>query len=151
MTQAPTDYVRENEAARTDLRRVVAGLSDADLAHPTHSGWTVAATLAHLAYWDRRYRLVLQRWERGEVATIEEPDWADDVTNDALLPEWLALPPREACRLALEAADAVDALVASLSASTVAGVMEARRRWLLHRHGHRREHLAEIARALGSR
>jgi hypothetical protein len=148
---APTDYIRENEAARTDLIRVVASLSDADLGHPTHSGWTVAATLAHLAYWDRRYRLILERWERGEVATSEEPDWADDVTNDALLPEWLALPPREACRLALEAADAVDSLVASLSPGTVAGVMQARRRWLLHRHGHRREHLAEIARALGSR
>lgn len=149
MTAAATGYLAENDAARAELARVIDALTEDDLRRRTHSGWTVASTLAHLAYWDRRYHLELARWERGEAGAVPAPEWADDDTNAALLPEWLAIPPREACRLALEAAEAVDAFVAALSPVTMEAVLGARRRWLLHRHGHRREHLAEIRDALG--
>jgi len=52
-------YVIQNDAERIRLRSLVARLSDADLARPMPAGWTVAAILAHLAFWDQRILVLL--------------------------------------------------------------------------------------------
>ena len=55
--------------------------------------------------WDRRVLFILEMSERaGKPVTTE----VDIVVNDLSLPLWAAIPPREAVRLALEAAETLD-------------------------------------------
>ena len=44
------------------LEALVASLTDEALAAPVHEGWTVAVSLAHLAFWERFDLQVLTRW-----------------------------------------------------------------------------------------
>jgi hypothetical protein len=60
-------YATENTHERQRLRTLVARLSDEDLTRPLPNGWTVAITLAHLAFWDRQRLALLRRWERDGV------------------------------------------------------------------------------------
>jgi hypothetical protein len=149
---APTvvdrSYVAENAAELRRLRTLVERLSDADLARPTPGGWTVAASLAHVAFWDQRILYWLDRWEQGEAPRAldhAEADWI----NDAGKPLLLALPPRVAARLTVEIAAEVDRRVAALTDERVAANQAAGEPLLLARARHRRTHLDEIERALG--
>lgn len=135
-----------NRAARERLRDRLSRLTDEELRRPLEGGWTVAAALCHLAFWDRRARLLLERLERIGA----EPEAADiDLLNDGLLDEWLAIPPREAVRLALEAAEAVDRTVERFSDELVARVLAFGNPMRVDRSLHRQAHLDEIDRALG--
>ena len=72
--------------------------------------------------------------------------------NDAQLAEHLALPPRQAARLAVEAAGAIDTRLRSLPTETAGRLLTDRdASWLLRRHNHRSEHQVEIDVALGLR
>ena len=55
-------YVAENQAQLARLRALVDSLTDAELAQPMPAGWTVAGVLAHLAYWDQRIVVLMDRW-----------------------------------------------------------------------------------------
>jgi hypothetical protein len=127
--------VEQNDRSRVRLRTFVARMSDDDLARPIGNGWTVAAVLAHLAFWDRRAARLLDRWARTGV----HPSPADaDALNDALLPQWRLLPP-------LAAAEEADAKIAALSAEMARAVAEAHS-IALTRSEHRDEHLDELER-----
>ena len=146
---APTvvdrSYVAENAAELRRLRSLVDRLSDADLARPTSDGWTVASSLAHVAFWDQRVLFWLDRWERGETprgVDRTEVDWI----NDAGKPLLLALPPRVAARLTVEIAEQVDRRLAALSEERIAANQAAGEPILLVRARHRKEHLDEIER-----
>jgi hypothetical protein len=54
-------YATENAHKRQRLRALVARLRDDDLTRPLPNGWTVAITLAHLAFWDRQRLALLRR------------------------------------------------------------------------------------------
>jgi uncharacterized damage-inducible protein DinB len=140
-------YVAENAAELRRLRTLVERLCDADLARPTPGGWTVAASLAHVAFWDQRVLFWLDRWDQGEEPQFDrsQADWI----NDAGKPMLLALAPRVAARLALEIAERVDQRVAALSDERVAANRAAGEPLLLARARHRKEHLDEIERVLG--
>ena len=139
--------VPENEAERARLVTLVTRLTDADLARPLGNGWTVATALAHLAFWDRYDMQLIEHWERGDILNPNEPKWYDDVLNRGLLPEWQA-PARESVRLALEAAEAVNRKVGSLTPEIADAIIARDETWLLRRHNHRREHIDQIERAL---
>jgi Mycothiol maleylpyruvate isomerase N-terminal domain len=137
-------FIGENSRQRERLRTLVSRLSDADLRRALGEGWTVSTALAHMAFWDRRALGMLERWEHGEA-----PSPADPVgLNAALLPEWLALPPRETGRLVVEAAEAVDRKAEALSADLVEKIIAAGEFWRLARALHRREHLDQVERGL---
>ena len=140
---ADRTYVTENAAELRRLRALVDRLSDADLARPTPGGWTVAASLAHVAFWDQRVLFWLDRWDQGaapESFDRSEADWI----NDAGKPLLLALPPRVAARLTVEIAERVDQRVAALSDERIAANQAAGEPLLLTRARHRKEHLDEI-------
>jgi len=145
-------YVATNQAELERLRRLVDRLSDQELSKPMPAGWTVAGVLAHLAYWDYRIVTLLDRWGpdgRGAPPpTIEEAqvDWI----NDAGKPMCLALPPRTAARMAVEAAVAADQRVAALSDGLLAANRAAGTPISVLRAEHRREHLDEIEHVLGA-
>ncbi len=139
-------YLERNDTERARLRRLVERASDADLARPIDGGWTVAATLAHLAHWDRGVIGALEEWERNDV----QPWGGDaDTINAAELPRWQAMPPRAAAQVAVAAAEAVDEKVRSLPDAVVEAILAAGRTRLVDRSLHRRDHLDTLERAVG--
>jgi len=144
-------YATENNHERARLRALVDRLSDGELARPLDAGWTVGGVLAHLAFWDQRSLILIERWEKqGPGAVPRSIDERDvDWINDSAKALCLALPPRAAARLAVAVADAVDRRVEMLSAELVAANAAAGGPINLLRAEHRREHVDEIERAVG--
>ncbi len=134
----------ERRRALRERLRALADLSDEALRRPVDEGWTVAAKLAHLAYWEGRQVGVLEAWRRHGIA----PAWwtAEEAhaVNAARLPLWLAQPPQAALAQALVAAEVLDRVMAELPSELVAQLPWRRQEPALHRG----EHLDEIERAL---
>jgi uncharacterized damage-inducible protein DinB len=143
-------YIAENEAWLRRLQDLVDGLDDEQLAQPVEAGWTVAGVLAHIAFWDYRIVMMLERWGPdggGEPPTYEEE--AVDWINDATKPIFLRIPPREAARIALDAAEAADRAVAEMS-----DALHTKNEELLinpWRAEHRQEHVEQLERAFSRR
>jgi len=138
----------ETDAERERLRALTARLSDTELAHPMPDGWTVAAVLAHAAYWDARAIYWMDKWgPGGEPTTYADED--ADAANEAAKPLCLALPPRVAAELALRLAEETDAKVRALSDAMLAKIRaKGDPPFDLSRANHRKEHLDEIEAAL---
>jgi hypothetical protein len=139
-------FVNENSKERARLKALVARLSDADLARPLPAGWTVAAVLTHVAFWDQRILVLLEQWEKAGGASVPaHANEADvDWINDAAKPLFLALPPRRAAEVTLAIAEAVDRRIETLSDDFVTRNTDAGRPLNLLRAEHRRQHLDEI-------
>jgi uncharacterized damage-inducible protein DinB len=147
---ADRSHIQENEAQRRRLRDFVAKATDTELARPLEAGWTVAAVLGHVAYWDQRTLLLLERWSReGSLPRLDFEQSAVDWINDAAKPMLLAVPAREMANLALSIAEAVDRKVAGLPDDFQTRNAAAGSPVNLLRAEHRAEHLDEIERALG--
>lgn len=142
-------HIAANDSERERLRSLVDKLTDHQLRLPMPAGWTVAAMLAHIAFWDARAIFALGKWERGvePVPGDYEPDDPSWI-NDSAKPLCLALPPGEAAHLALRIAEEVDGRIAALSDDLVEKI-RARGPFNVSRAEHRREHLDDIERALG--
>lgn len=140
-------YIAENDRERRRLEALVDKLDDAALTRTMPAGWTVAAVLAHLAFWDQRIIVFIEMLKRGAappMGTQEDVDWI----NDAAKPAQLALPPRRAATLAVETARATDHAVATLSDDLLARNAAAGSPIYLVRATHRREHLDDIEKAV---
>jgi hypothetical protein len=143
-------HAAHNKTQRERLRALVNRLSDDDLRRSLSAGWTVASVLAHLAFWDQRALVLLERWERGGQESAPRPINRPDVDwiNDSAKALCLALPPRAAAQLAATIADAVDRKIEALPEELVAANAAAGNPINLLRAEHRLEHLDEIERAL---
>jgi len=149
---ADRSYVAENRAQLERLRALVDKLSDRELAGPMDAGWTVAGVLAHLAFWDQRIVVLVDRWADGRGTPPPAYDQAAvDWINDAGKPLCLALPPRVAARMAVDAAIAADERVVGLSEAQLAAIAPGGHPINPLRAEHRREHLDEIERTLARR
>ena len=137
-------YVALNDAERKRLEDLVARCSDADLGRVMPAGWTIAAMLAHLAFWDERVRLLFERWQHEGSAPPPEEEVNVDWINDAAKPMFLALPPRRAAELAVKIARETDRAVEQLSDDLLARNAAAPQPLNVVRATHRREHLDEI-------
>jgi hypothetical protein len=138
-------FVVENAKERERLRALIKGLTDQDLRHPMGTDWTVAVALAHLAFWDRRSLVLIQKWEDDGVT----PCPIDiDVINEALLPLWLALPPRAAAELALSSAEAIDRELEEAPDTLIAAIESLGEKHRLYRSEHRKMHLDQIEEVL---
>ena len=131
--------------AATARIRALRALTDEALRTRVGEHWTVSVALAHLAFWDLRALDVLERTERAGAVVAPE---VDAVVNDLALASWSAIPPRDAVRLAIEAAEAMDAKVAAYPPELVAAVEAVNERWI-RRSMHRDPHLDEVDLALG--
>ena len=143
---ADRSHEAKNDAERKRLRAFIARSSDADLSRPMPGGWTVAAVLAHAAFWDARAIYFIDTWGPGGDPTTYEPE-DTDAANDSAKPLCLALPPRIAAELALRLAEESDARVKALSDAMLARIAEiGGPPFNLARAIHRKEHLDEIER-----
>lgn len=141
-------FVAENAQERMRLRALVGRLSDHELTVKVFGEWTVAATLAHMAFWDQLALVRIRRWKESG-ASSSGLDL--DLINDALLPVFLAIPPRSAANLAIAAAEAIDRELQLLSPEMVADFQMSGGRFRLFRSEHRQKHMDQIEAALGSR
>lgn len=139
MTQDRT-FIDRNRAATNRIRTLVERLSDQELQQQVGEHWTVAITLAHLAFWDRRVLLGLDVVEREGKLTIPTIDIS---VNDLSLPLWAAIPPRAAANLAVEAAAALDERLAQFPAALLDELYQQNQRWV-ERALHRNAHLDEV-------
>lgn len=142
--------VKANNVTRDRLRELVGRLTDIDLTRDLGEGWTVAAMLIHCAFYDFRVVALLERWQRtGEVDAL--PAEAD-ILNAAMLPLALAIEPRAAANLAIEAAEAADGKVAELELDMdlLDKIEAAGTPIKLNRAEHRKEHIRQIEGALVS-
>ena len=135
-----------NRAATARLRSLAGSLTDEQFRHPVGEHWTVAMVFVHLAFWDRR---CLAMFDRIEAAGRDTEVDIDLVVNDLSLPIWAAVPPRDATRIALEAAETLDARIEAYPDDLAAMVLESHPRWI-RRHYHRDEHLGEAEAALNA-
>jgi uncharacterized damage-inducible protein DinB len=142
------NYNDGNASARERLQRVVYQLSDTDLARPVGDEWTVATTLAHLAFWDRRHLALLQRWQRAGVAQAPSDSESINAGVQALAS---AIPPHTTVQLALDAAEAIDHALQQITPQLAAAIDAAGYGNVLRRSIHRNAHLDDIERALGNR
>lgn len=138
-------FVEENNQQRERLRDLLARLTDQDLALPLGEGWTVAGVLGHLAFWDHRALLLIGRWRQTGVG----PSPVDvDAINDAMKPILLAIPPRKAAEIAMEAAAAIDKEMEVLNPDLIAQIEAQATNFRLSRGHHRKAHIDQIETAL---
>jgi len=142
------DFAAENDASRAELAQLLDELAFEDYGREVQGAWTVGATLAHLAYWDRYAVSLIEAWQRaGNVAAVSGV--GSEHVNAAGIGDWSVLPAAYIAREVLRAAEAADALAASVSVELVRAVDAAGRARVLRRHAHRREHIEQIRKARG--
>ena len=139
-------FIERNRASTNRIRALAARLTDEELQHPVGDHWTVAITLAHLAFWDRRVMYVLDMTERDGKVFIPE---IDIFVNDLSLPLWAAIPPREAARIAIETAEALDKRLEGFPPALLEDIHAYNERWVV-RALHRGEHLDDVDASLKS-
>ncbi len=137
-------FVELNRASTGRIRKLAGSLGAQEMQRRVGEHWTVAITLAHLAFWDLRVLALLDKTEQEGKVTAAEIDVA---VNDLSLPFWAALPPEMAAKICLETAEKVDARLEQYPAALLEAVYAQNRRWVL-RGLHRGEHLDEVDRAL---
>jgi 7-keto-8-aminopelargonate synthetase-like enzyme len=135
-----SDHVARNREQLERLRRLVARLDDDDLRRELPDGWTIADALAHLAFYDRRAQILLERFAREGVFASPY----DYETINAALPHLTRrIPPREIAAEVVAAAEAADRAVAATPATLFAEIRSLNQ-VKLERAEHRRNHLDDI-------
>jgi hypothetical protein len=142
-------FVDENDAARVELSEFIAGLDERSFKCPVGSGWTISTCLCHLAFWDHRVLFLLNEWERtGQLERSRFSSQSVSSINQAVNAISQAVPGAAAAKLALDAALAVDSLLASISDEMIGQLVSAGFGRYLKHSLHRREHLHKIKEAL---
>jgi len=142
--QQDRSFVELNRTSTDRIRALVARLSDEELQQRVGPNWTVAVSLAHLAFWDRRVLSLLDLTEQN--GKLSAPD-IDVSVNDISLPFFAAIPPRQAATICLEVAQALDARLENFPPELLEHILTYNHRWVV-RALHRNEHLDEIDAAL---
>jgi hypothetical protein len=106
----------------------------------------VATAFADLAFWDGRQRAALEHFAATGDQVGDESDDAVNVGLSLILP---AVDHASAGRIAIEAAEMVDAVAAALDPAQVATLEAGPNAYLVHRHNHRDEHIDQIEAGLG--
>jgi hypothetical protein len=134
---------------RTSTERIktYARLSDAEMQTRVGEHWTVAIALVHIAFWDRRVLYSLDRTEQEGKLYVPQIEIA---VNDLSLAFWAAIPSKDALRLAIENAEAVDQRLETYPQNLLDQVYNHNERWVV-RALHRNEHLDEVDAALKAR
>jgi hypothetical protein len=137
------DVVRKNTASRDRLLALVESRDEQTLQRQIDEEWTIAALLAHVAFWDQ---ICAVRWDAyntgGSLADV--PDSLIDFINAANLPTWRALSGRAAVDLLRQAMEETDARIARLPQAAVQAATSGGFTFMLDRTSHRDEHAAHI-------
>jgi hypothetical protein len=137
-----TNFINENAHELERLRALVNKLTKEELLLPLYKeGWTIASALAHLAFWDQRALMLMKKWGKSDVT---ESPIDTDLTNDTLLPFFLAIPPKISAQLAVSCAEAIDRELENASPELIQKIEMLHEKHRLNRHIHRKMHIDEI-------
>ncbi len=140
-----SQYIKKNDASRERLTKLIREISDEELKLVIYKeGWTVAAALGHLAFWDQRRALNLNEWRLKGITPSGINELDTNIINDTLVPFLLALAPRKAAGLAIAAAEKVDKVIEGLPDDLVKKIEGLGDKYALDRELHRTMHLDEI-------
>jgi hypothetical protein len=138
-------FAESNRTQTERLRSLAHRLTSEMLAVRLPNGWTVAVTLAHIAFWDRQRLCLMRRWAAGETC---HGGYDGELFNEVLLPFLEAIPPDRAAEMAVEAAEEVDAFLLTVPDEVVVAALARPDRPNLDRGSHREGHLDQIEKAL---
>ena len=139
-------YIELNRASRERMRKLADILTDEQMQTRVGEHWTVSIVYAHIAWWERRVMYVLDMTEKEGKLFVPQ---IDIFVNDLSLPLWAAVPAREAVRIAMENAEAVDKRLENYPQAFLEELFNYNKRWVI-RALHRNEHLDEADAALKS-
>lgn len=131
---------KELNRASTERIKTYANLTDEQFRTRVGEHWTVAMAFVHLGFWDRRVLYALDRTEQEGKLYIPEIEIA---VNDLSLAFWAAIPSKDALRLAIENAEAVDKRLETYPQNLLEEIYNHNERWVL-RAIHRDTHLDEV-------
>lgn len=138
--------IAESNRSQTErLRRIVQRLDAAMLAVRLPNGWTVAGTLAHIAFWDRQRLCLMRRWAAGDFCSGA---YDGNLFNATMQPLLEMIPPERAAAAAVQAAEEVDALLLEVSSEVVEAALARPDAPNLDRGSHREHHLDRVEQAL---
>ena len=141
------DLIARNQRTLLDIRALVDPLRMSDLPRVTASGWSVSATLAHLAFWDDWVAERWRRWlEKGRFDDL--PDDLTELVNAAGIRIWNLARPELVKATVVEAAEAVAIAIAELPEAALHDAIATRRLAMIDRSLHWAPHLHEIAEAM---
>jgi hypothetical protein len=139
------NYNKENDVSRERLKKLVNSITDEELKLVIYKeGWTIAAALGHLAFWDERRVAVVRYWKQRGVQASGIAGTDTHVINDALVPFFLAIPVRKMAKLAVQAAEKADKALEELPAEMIPSIEALGDIHSLNRSIHRKMHLDEI-------
>ena len=139
------EIARSNRTQTERLRALARRLTPEMLAVRLPRGWTVAVSLAHIAFWDRQRLCLMRRWAAGDSC---HGGYDGDVFNEVLLPFLEMIPADRVAALAVETAEEVDALLLAVPDEVVEAALARPDRPNLDRGMHREYDLDRIERAL---
>lgn len=128
-----------NARATGRLRSLVSRLDEPAMSLSLGGGWTVGFALVHLAFWDVRQHVALQRYARGDEFASE-----DVTTNDTLEAIAPLFDPHAAGAVAVRAAERLDATLEALSGEQRERLRRAGVAYAIERWRHREDHIAQI-------
>ncbi len=135
--------LQSNARTTRRLRELVSRLDESAMSRSLGDGWTVAFALVHLAFWDVRQDVALQRYVRGDEFA------AEDVTTNATLEAIAPLfDPATAGAVAVRAAEQLDATLESLTGEQLESLRREGFAYAIERWRHREDHVAQIEEVL---
>jgi len=138
MNTAP--IFQANRESTVRMKQLIQRLSDVQLTSVLPNGWSVAVTLAHLAFWDQRViHVIVMAKKEGKVVRTE----LDIQLNDIIEPFLRAIPSAEAAKLVLSSAERLDQLLETCSPEMIDQLEKESPRWV-DRSLHRNSHLDDI-------
>lgn len=139
------EYIKANTESRKRLQKLVEEITDGELKLVIYKeGWTIAAALGHLAFWDERRAAVVRFWKERGVQASGIAGTDTHVINDALVPFFLAIPVRRLARLAVQAAAKADKALEGVPVEMLPAIEALGDIHALNRSIHRKMHLDEI-------
>jgi uncharacterized damage-inducible protein DinB len=135
---------QNNRESTVRMRKVIHQLSGEELSNRIGSDWTISITLAHMALWDQRVIFVIESANKNN--KVHAPFY-DDQLNDILTPLLMAIPPKEAVKMAIATAERLDNELEKCPKLFLEEMKKVNSR-LLERSIHRNLHLDEIEKAL---
>ncbi|MFN8661155.1 MAG: DinB family protein [Thermomicrobiales bacterium] len=138
------EILRKNAESRDRLLALVEHLDEQTLNRQVEAEWSLAALLAHVAFWDQICAVRWDAYDRGG-SLVDVPDTLIDLINAANVPTWRALSGRAAVDVLRRAMEETDARIARLPDTAVQVATSGGFTYMLDRTGHRDEHATQIA------
>jgi hypothetical protein len=136
----PNSFAEPNKSSLEELRAYVENLTEEQLRLQIDEDWTVSGVLAHIAFWDRRAALVVERVLKDNTYHHVRED--ADVINATAIPQWRRLEPSQAIEDMIEAGEFLNRTVDLLDEETAQRLPTTGTN--VGRANHRLEHLEQL-------